>query len=303
VRNQDEIGNTVGEVNSMLDTFQSTIKQVNSVADNVNHAAQDMQNLSERNRDLLMRQQDQTDQVATAAHEMSTTVGSVAQHAERAAEAARSALTAVSAGKEAVDTVQTAINQLEKTIGTSSDVVQHLHEHIHSVSTMLETIRSIAEQTNLLALNAAIEAARAGDQGRGFAVVADEVRNLAQRAQESAKDIASVIERLQSGAQEAVERMNYSREEASSAVQRTDNANQCFNTVQQSAQSIASVNIEIAAATEEQTQVSEGVARNIVQIHDLTSESARRGEEARAIGQRLSQLTESLNQLVHRFAV
>jgi hypothetical protein len=52
----------------------------------------------------------------------------------------------------------------------------------------------IARQTNLLALNAPIQAARSGENGRGFAVVADEVRKLAAQSQDSAHEVAGVVQ-------------------------------------------------------------------------------------------------------------
>ncbi|MFT4941188.1 MAG: methyl-accepting chemotaxis protein [Paraglaciecola sp.] len=111
------------------------------------------------------------------------------------------------------ENVKTSQIMLEAT-NHASDIVSALKTDTDNIGNVVNVINGIADQTNLLALNAAIEAARAGESGRGFAVVADEVRTLANKTQDSTKQISENISKLQSEADKAVHAMSQGREQA-----------------------------------------------------------------------------------------
>lgn len=221
----------------------------------------------------LDKQQYEMEQVATAVNQMSSTVQEVAANTSEAADAAVTARGESSTGQSVVQETMKSIQSLADEVQVAGDVIQKLRDDSNTIGGVLDVIRGISDQTNLLALNAAIEAARAGEAGRGFAVVADEVRTLAQRTGESTEEIQNMIERLQNGAEEAVQVMEQGRKRAVSSVDQASKAGESLDTITLSVQKISDYNTQIATAAEEQSVAADGIHNNIVSISDLCSNS------------------------------
>src|SRR5699024_10446915 len=130
-------------------------------------------NVAETTLKAVVEQRTETDMVASAMNEMSTTVQEVARNTAQTAEASQGADDESKAGVLVAEEAIRGIEELIVEIESAAQVVQQVEADTESISAVLDVIQGIAEQTNLLALNAAIEAARAGEQGRGVAVVAD----------------------------------------------------------------------------------------------------------------------------------
>lgn len=246
-------------------------------------------------------QQSETDQVATAINQMAASVQEVANNAQRTAEAASRANSEAATGTEVVNRTGAAIGQLAQDIQRAGDVIHELEAHSNDITKVLDVIRGIAEQTNLLALNAAIEAARAGEQGRGFAVVADEVRNLASRTQQSTQEINSMISALQGGARQAVDVMQRSREQAMQSVEQAAQAACSLQGINSRVNEISEMSIQIAAAVEQQSAVSENINQNIVSIRGGSDQHVASGLRSRQSASGVAQLADSMEMLVQQF--
>ncbi|MDA8484228.1 methyl-accepting chemotaxis protein [Pseudomonas resinovorans] len=303
VLSKDELGKLSHAFNRFLDKLQPLIREVSRVTGEVADSARSLAGLAAANDRLINSEHAAVDQVSTAATEMSAAVHEVARNAQNAADAARFAEEQSREGAQVVGATVAAIRQLAIEVESASTTIGTLEQETANIGAVLAVIKGIADQTNLLALNAAIEAARAGEQGRGFAVVADEVRALAARTQESTKDIQLMIERLQAGVQEAVKAMRSGSLKAKDSVERAAGVDQALTDTGDSVQRINDMAAQIATACEEQSSVTEEIARNISDIRDLSNEAAQTSEQSNQASQRLSQLSSGLAQLVGRFRV
>ncbi|MCG9721700.1 methyl-accepting chemotaxis protein [Shewanella sp. Isolate7] len=284
---EDEIGQLGSAFNHMMADFEKVISMVRTNTQGLLTASQEMEGCARTMREDVALGHSEVDQVASAMTEMSATVQEIAQNAVQASEASAQANKEAQEGSKEVGRTAESINELALEIADAAQAINNLDEDIKGIVDVLGVISGIAEQTNLLALNAAIEAARAGEMGRGFAVVADEVRSLAQRAQTSTEDIRSMTERLERGAKIAVKAMESGRSKAEISVVESKRAGEELVRIVSEVSVIDSMNEQIAAATHEQSAVSEEVNQNAMKISDIY-------RNTHEVSDRLSELNESL---------
>ncbi|MBU6953484.1 methyl-accepting chemotaxis protein [Hahella sp. HN01] len=303
VSGKDEFTRLATNFNAFVAKVQNLVGDIKNSIESMSAAVREMKGFAAETSEAVASQQQETEMVATAVNEMSAAAREIAQNAQQAAEAAQEADDESANVKRIVDDAIKSIEQLSTQIGSASEVINALEGDVNSIVSVLSVIRGIAEQTNLLALNAAIEAARAGEAGRGFAVVADEVRALASKTQESTEEIQAMISRLQDGSNKAVGSMEQSRNNGQAAVDKAQSAGSSLNAIVSAITTISSMNTQIAAASEEQTAVTEDISRSITSIADAAEQTARGTQETANTSTQLAELGEHLRQQVARFKV
>ncbi|MCK8488526.1 methyl-accepting chemotaxis protein [Paenibacillus sp. MBLB2552] len=309
---QDEIGKLMQAFSRMIGSIRDQARVVEQVANGdltvqvKVRSEQDLmgiklQEMVERNNEILASINTAADQVASGSKQVSDSSIALSQGATEQASSVEqltasleeistqtklNAQNANEANKLAADSKQSALQgneQMKDMLGA----MREINEASGSISKIIKVIDEIAFQTNILALNAAVEAARAGQHGKGFAVVAEEVRNLAARSANAAKETTDMIEGSINKVQEGTRIADQTAEALKSIV----------GDIEQ----VAGLVGDIAMASTEQaaaiTQINQGISQvsQVIQTNSATS------EESAAASEELSSQAGLLKQQVARF--
>jgi len=297
----DEAGEMIRAMAQMQKQLRLTMNDISNSSSQLAATSEELSVVTDQSTRTLHQQSDELDMAVTAVTELSAAIEDVARHALETSQNSATADAEAKQGKQRVDVAVESIRQLEAELQQSKQGISHLVERVNNIGSVLDVIRGIADQTNLLALNAAIEAARAGESGRGFAVVADEVRALAYRTQESTKEIEQMMAAVQTETQQTVATMERSSAIASATRQASDAAGDAFLQIANALGQINDQNMTVASAAEQQATVAREVDKGLVNIRDLSAQTAEGANETQASSADLARLAEHLNQLVTRF--
>ncbi|KJY69544.1 chemotaxis protein [Vibrio coralliilyticus] len=289
---ENEVAQLSKDVNTTAEQLHMTVDELMRISEEVASASTELAAVMTQAEGNAQQELAEIEQVASAVNELASTADNVSDNAQLADSTAREADQLAKSGLQIFQESSEASAQMSHALNNAAQVVLTLKEQSEQISDVIEVIRGVSEQTNLLALNAAIEAARAGESGRGFAVVADEVRMLAARTQESTGEIQAIIEELQKQSGLANDSMQVSLEMLDKNNQLAKQANEALVGITESVVNINDTNTQVATAAEQQSQVTQDINRNVVNMSELVNQNVTGISQSASASSELSQLAE-----------
>ncbi|EGU46321.1 methyl-accepting chemotaxis protein [Vibrio ichthyoenteri ATCC 700023] len=288
----NEVAQLSRDVNQTVEQLYVTVDHLTRISEEVASASTELAAVMTQAENNAQQELMEIEQVASAVNELACTADNVSDNAQLADSTARDAEQLALSALATFNESNTSSEQMGLALNDAALVVGKLKEQSEQINNVIEVISGISEQTNLLALNAAIEAARAGESGRGFAVVADEVRLLAARTQASTVEIQGIIEELQKQSGLANDGMQLSLDMLHKNNELSRHANEALVGITEAVAHINDSNTQVATAAEQQSQVTQDINRNVVNMSELVNQNVTGISQSASASSELSQLAE-----------
>lgn len=209
---------------------------------------------------------------------LSQRIDAVGSDAETATTTAKDAADQADKGLELVKELVRGMHNIRNNVEFSEKKVVSLGRQSEQIGSIVEMMGNISARTDMLALNASIEAVRAGQEGRGFAVVAEEVRRLAESTATASREIAALVDAIQTEAQDTVVAMTEERHQVLEEIRRVHETGTTLDHIRHSSIAAAERSRQISGSTIEQLQRTQEVVRAMQQVSAIATNMRDRNE-------------------------
>lgn len=287
--------------NFMIGALREVVRNVQATTLQVNSSAQEIQASANRLTIGSEAQANQIGETTAAIEEMAQSIQQVASNTAESAAVAEDARTNAHKGYEAVRNTIRGMDRIREQVQETAKRIKRLGESSQEIGEFTQLIGDIADRTSILALNASIQAAMAGEAGQGFAVVAEEVERLADRANDAAKQIATLISTIQGETAQAVASMEDNIREVVEGSKVATEAGAALQEIDSVSDRLAELIRSISQVTKSQATGADALTQAMTEISGVTQQSAQGTRQVALAINELTRLATELRESVSTF--
>ncbi|NER90068.1 methyl-accepting chemotaxis protein [Moorena sp. SIO3A2] len=302
-KDQDEIGQVLGALQTMTENLNSLIYKVQQSGIQMTSSTTQIAASGKQLEATMTEQLASTNEVTTTAQEIANTSGELVKTMEQVAQLSQITADAASYGQQDLMRMESTMRHLANATSSISAKLGVMNEKANNISSVVTTITKVADQTNLLSLNAAIEAEKAGEYGAGFAVVAREIRRLADQTAVATLEIETMVKEMQAAVSTGVMEMDKFSKDVSTSVENVGKISEQIAKVIEQVQSLTPQFEMVNQRVENQSKSAQQISEAMVQLSEASQQTADSLRDTNHALERLDNTAQGLQTEVSAFQV
>ncbi|NEO81482.1 GAF domain-containing protein [Moorena sp. SIO4G3] len=273
----DEIGKVADGFNTIIESLQTIVTQVNNSAVEVNTLLENNEVVVGQLAEDALKQASETTRTLDSVEQITDSIQAVAEHADQAARVVDGVTTTVEASSTAINLTQESILELRDTIGETTSRVKQLGKFSEKIAKVVALSNMLKVQTNVLTINTEIEAARSGGI-QGFVVIAKEVNQLTNQLIKATQEIHKIVDDIDLETSQLVKVMEQSTAVVEKGTSRVEEAKQNMKQLRSASCQIEQLVTAISQGSLSQTETTQSVAmliKEMAQFSERTVDSSR----------------------------
>jgi len=222
--------------------------------------------------------------VADSGEKISTTVANMEKTADGASTFAKG-------GAAEMQHVVASINRVRQSMNTATDKMSIIDQKSDQVLTAIHQIMEVAEEANLLALNASIESS--GDNSS----VTAEVQGMSEQIRQVSEDIRVSVEELRTLAEASAGENSLATQEIDHCLEASARVSGLMGKMHSMAEKSTQSAAAVVQASERQNDRNKKILQALKHISELLSISGTKLQQSRDASKRLSEASESLQNM------
>jgi|GEM_PF-568890 len=297
----DIFGSLGDAYNLMVEGLTDLVDKVRNSAEGVNSETIKMINALQALESGAEQQMLQVQRSTQSVNEAANSAVAITSKTLTAQDISQNAIIAIGNGSRAVESSSEGMHLIRLTIQAINKRMKYLSERLMEIITISHLINEIANRTNILAINASIEAARAGEQGKGFVIISDEIRSLAEKASKSTKQIADIIDAVQTESAVVTKHLEEEIKYVEMGSKNSEETESAFREIEKTILDMTSIISQINSSAEGQKKLTTDAVSSMEDVRAISVEVLKRVQELAEISKSLTNTSDMLVSSVTRF--
>lgn len=300
--NYNELGETAGYVNTILNNFSELIRKVSETSSTMAETSSSLLSTSKQNAAHSNQQASSAAEIVSTMEEVDKLSKDLGEKASNVEDSAGRMKESVNDGFSITQENTEKMKQVRESYEETINGMKNLGEHISGIWEIVKIINGIAGQIKIIAFNAALEASSAGEAGKNFEIVASEIRRLADSTVNSTNEIRTKIGDIQHASDELIGSSEEDTIKIQDAWQLSQRLDEVFKKILELSDSSLKAAESMSQSVSQQINSFEQVLITARQISDGINDFTASVEETNRIADNIEQGVETLNSIVESSA-